>query len=198
MFIDGALIPAEYLVNNATIIKTARIDAPLHYWHIELETHDVLFAEGALSESYVDDNNRNMFHNAHEYWSKHPDETGNQPVYCAPRLESGFALAAIRDRLAQIAGIANPQTPGPLSGTFTIAQNTVYGWARNDLYPNAPVCLDIFVNGTLIAQTLANLPHPKAGPHAFNATLPNTSGRIEIKRSLDATPLHPASLSAAA
>ena len=37
------------------------------YFHIELETHDVIFAEGAPSETFIDDNSRGMFHNAHEF-----------------------------------------------------------------------------------------------------------------------------------
>ncbi|MGO8738463.1 Hint domain-containing protein, partial [Rhodoblastus sp.] len=65
MFLDGVLIPAEHLVNGATIVKEAA-SADIRYFHIELESHDVLIAEGALSESFVDDDSRAMFQNAHE------------------------------------------------------------------------------------------------------------------------------------
>jgi hypothetical protein len=201
MFIDNALIPAEYLVNGASIIKTARTETPLTYWHIELQTHDVLLAEGAPSETYIDDNNRNMFHNAHEYWAKHPQHTGRPAIYCAPRLDHGFELAAIRARLAEIAGISRPQNHGPLSGSFTLANSTISGWARNDVFPNAQVCLDIFVDNILIAQTLANLPHPEAGRHAFKVKLlPEKNGKtVQVRRSLDGAPLHPSKpMSAAA
>ncbi len=34
------------------------------YWHVELEQHGVLVAEGALAESYFDDGNRHLFDNS--------------------------------------------------------------------------------------------------------------------------------------
>jgi hypothetical protein len=193
MFIDGALIPAETLVNGASIIKTRRIDATLFYWHVELETHDVLLAEGAPSESFVDDNSRNIFHNAPEYWASHPEDIGREAIYCAPRIEDGYELAAIRARLARIAGIATPQDHGGLLGSFTITGNSIAGWARNELYPSASVCLDILVDGRRVAQTLANrsLPGVVTGPHAFAVTLPaGCSGVVEVTRSIDGARLH--------
>jgi hypothetical protein len=194
MFIDNALIPAENLVNKSTILKTTRIDTPLTYWHIELETHDVILAEGAPSETFVDDNNRGIFHNAHQFWATHSNDIGRPAIYCAPRLDHGFELAAIRARLAEIAGISRPQDYGPLSGSFTITNGAISGWARNDFYPGAQVCLDIFVNNALIAQTFANLPHPEAGRHAFKVNLlPEDNGKsVQVRRSLDGAPLQPA------
>jgi hypothetical protein len=195
MFIDGVLIPAECLVNGATIIKTKRVDAALAYWHIELETHDVLLAEGAPSETFVDDNSRGMFHNAATYWAAHPEDAGREAVYCAPRLDSGYELAAIRARLAEIAGIARRQHHGPLSGCFTVTENTIAGWARNDLYPSASVCLDILLDGQRVVQTLANrnMPGIVAGLHAFELQLPGACcGVVEVQRSIDGAKLHAA------
>ena len=45
----------------------------MEYFHIELDTHDVIIAEGALAESFIDDDSRGMFHNAHEYRALYPD-----------------------------------------------------------------------------------------------------------------------------
>jgi hypothetical protein len=58
--IDGALVPAFLLVNGATI---ARDDgwAEITYWHVELDRHDILLAEGAAAESYLDTGNRALF-----------------------------------------------------------------------------------------------------------------------------------------
>ena len=36
-------------------------------FHVELETHDVIIAEGAPSETFIDNDSRAVFHNAHEY-----------------------------------------------------------------------------------------------------------------------------------
>ncbi len=61
VFIDGALIPIRYLVNGATISEI-ETDA-VSYWHIELDRHDIVLAEGLPSESYLDTGNRAAFDN---------------------------------------------------------------------------------------------------------------------------------------
>ena len=71
--------------------------------HVELDTHDVLLAEGAPSESYLDDDSRGMFHNAHEFAVLYPDAPGSDG-FCARRVEQGVELEAIRRRLAVVAG----------------------------------------------------------------------------------------------
>jgi hypothetical protein len=58
--LDGVLIPAKELVNGATI--TQELDfGEVHYFHIELEQHDILLAEGLTAESYLDTGNRDAF-----------------------------------------------------------------------------------------------------------------------------------------
>ena len=73
------------------------------YYHVELDSHDVLLAEGAPSESFVDDESRGMFHNLAEWEALYPGHGRILPVYCAPRVEGGYALEAIRQRLAEVA-----------------------------------------------------------------------------------------------
>ena len=55
----GDLIPIRYLVNGATVVQEPR-DA-VTYWHVELDRHDVLLAEGLGCESYLDTGNRSAF-----------------------------------------------------------------------------------------------------------------------------------------
>jgi hypothetical protein len=58
--LDGVLIPAKELVNGVTI--TQELDfGEVHYFHIELEQHDILLAEGLTAESYLDTGNRDAF-----------------------------------------------------------------------------------------------------------------------------------------
>ncbi len=89
MFIDGILIPARCLVNGNSVFQASQSDL-VEYFHIELDRHDVIVAEGAQSETYVDDDNRGRFHNAHAFRKLYPDHAKKRgALYCAPRLEDG-------------------------------------------------------------------------------------------------------------
>ncbi len=59
VFIDGGLIPVRYLINGATVV--AEEVESITYWHVELNRHEVIFAEGLPCESYLDTGNRNAF-----------------------------------------------------------------------------------------------------------------------------------------
>jgi hypothetical protein len=69
IYIDGVLIPAKYLVNGMTIIADTKSEAlSLTYFHIELDTHEAILAEGLAVESFRR-NNPEAFDNADEYVS---------------------------------------------------------------------------------------------------------------------------------
>jgi hypothetical protein len=54
LLIDGVLAPAETLINGATITRyEAREYDELEFFHIKLESHDVIYAEGAPAETLV-------------------------------------------------------------------------------------------------------------------------------------------------
>jgi autotransporter-associated beta strand protein len=104
----GVLIEAKDLVNGISIVQAQRVEK-VEYFHVELEMHDVIIAEGALSETFLDDGSRGMFHNADEFRALYPHE----PVfahYCAPRLEAGYEVEVVRQRLRLRAG---PVHAGP-------------------------------------------------------------------------------------
>ena len=66
--INGLLIPAINLVNGHSIRKCAPYDADvIEYFHIELESHDVIFANGAPAETLQGNANRMNFDNFDEY-----------------------------------------------------------------------------------------------------------------------------------
>ena len=53
IFFNEALIPVMYLINEASITQgTPSEMSALEYYHVELDTHEVIYAEGALVESY--------------------------------------------------------------------------------------------------------------------------------------------------
>jgi hypothetical protein len=104
MFLHCALIEAQDLVNGVSIVRAAGMER-VDYFHIELETHDIIVAEGALSESFVDDDSRGMFQNAHEFHALYPNEHARPDPYCAPRLAFGTQVEAARRQIARRAGI---------------------------------------------------------------------------------------------
>ena len=72
MYLDGLLIEAKDLINGRSIVRAKKVDS-VEYFHLELVSHDVIIAEGAPSESFIDDDSRGMFHNAHEYGALYPE-----------------------------------------------------------------------------------------------------------------------------
>ena len=102
LLIDGVLVQAESLVNERTIFRST-LRGVIEYYHIELEDHDVIYAEGAPSETFIDDSSRSMFHNVDDYYRRYPDRNTKDVYYCAPRLEEGSVLESIRQNLQSTA-----------------------------------------------------------------------------------------------
>jgi hypothetical protein len=54
LLVDGVLAPAESLINGATITRyEAREHDELEFFHVKLESHDVIYAEGAPAETLL-------------------------------------------------------------------------------------------------------------------------------------------------
>ncbi|MDB5401974.1 MAG: outer membrane protein, partial [Rhodopila sp.] len=92
LFVDGVLIPVEFLINHRSI-QWDDHRKEVEFYHIELETHDVLIANGAPFESYRDDGNRWLFQNANSGWGQPPKPP------CAPVLTGGPIVDATWRRL---------------------------------------------------------------------------------------------------
>jgi Hint domain len=97
LYIDDVLIPVEFLVNHRTILWDDRAQEVAIY-HVELDSHDVLIANGAPAESYRDDGNRWLFQNVNAGWHLPP-----QAPY-APLLTGGPVVDAAWRRLLDRAG----------------------------------------------------------------------------------------------
>ncbi|QDH25842.1 hypothetical protein D5366_04275 [Neokomagataea tanensis] len=110
MFIDGYLVPALHLINDHTVVQIKNPKDIIAYIHIELETHDILLAEGSPTESFLDDGSRNMFHNAQSYEELYPNRPKTAALYCAPRLEGGTELARIQEKLFSLASSSRHRT----------------------------------------------------------------------------------------
>jgi hypothetical protein len=163
MLIDGLLIPVATLVDGHGV-RRARI-ADVEYIHIELETPDIILAEGAPTETFVDCDSRAMFDNAEEFAALYPDATPMPWRFPRPRVEEGWRLEAIRDRLA---------------GRDLVAAGRIEGWAMDEADPMRPVAFEVVARGVQIGCLIANryridLDHAGIGHarHGFTADLPD-------------------------
>ena len=105
IFVNGMLICARQLINGATIRQENGWTA-IEYFHIELDAHAILFAEGLPAESYLDSGNRGFFVNAAEPLVLHPDlrHTTDHGVRaaasCAPFVFDEASVRPVWQRLA--------------------------------------------------------------------------------------------------
>uniref|UniRef100_B0T7Q3 Hedgehog/Intein (Hint) domain-containing protein n=1 Tax=Caulobacter sp. (strain K31) TaxID=366602 RepID=B0T7Q3_CAUSK len=100
VWLDGVLVPVGLLTNGATIVQEPV--ETVRYFHIELDAHDVVLAEGLACESYLDDGNRETFGNAPghlDLYGRLDPQDWDQA--CAPVLRDGPALQALADGLRQ-------------------------------------------------------------------------------------------------
>jgi Hint domain len=204
MYLNGVLIEAQDLLNGTSIVQPERAET-VEYIHVELDSHDVIFAEGALSESFIDDGSRGLFHNADDYRKLYGDALDAAPRYCAPRPNSGYEVEAARHRIEQRAGLhpASAEHGAALRGSVDqIDPRSIRGWAQNPEHREAAVCLDIYMAGRLIGQTLANRYRGDlvraglgSGCHGFDfkppAGLAFSSDAVEVRRSSDGQRLGP-------
>ena len=105
MIVDGHCVPAKLLVNGTTIAREYP-QTPFVYYHIELERHGILIADGAEAESYLDTGNRASFDNAGEPRLLHPtfqvnaDAARWKTEACAPLATAPEDVAPIWRKLA--------------------------------------------------------------------------------------------------
>jgi len=128
--LDGSLIPVRCLIDGAAVAQIAveRIE----YFHIELDRHDILLAEGLPCESFLDTGQRAAFANGGAAVSLHPDFGVRHwdGAACAPLAVSGAAVAAARARLrrthgeAQAAIVDAQVGPAPAQNFFDTPTST--------------------------------------------------------------------------
>ncbi|WP_158625447.1 MULTISPECIES: Hint domain-containing protein [unclassified Asaia] len=60
MYLNGAFVPARMLVNGRSIYYDRSV-THFDYYHVETDKHSIIWADGALSESYLDTGDRKRF-----------------------------------------------------------------------------------------------------------------------------------------
>lgn len=104
LFLDGVLVPAGLLLDDVGIVQDDV--AQVEYFHVELPAHDVILAEGAAAESYLDTGNRQTFANA-PIVALTPDLSIDVAAFaaiepCAEMVLGGEKLDAIRAGLRAV------------------------------------------------------------------------------------------------
>jgi hypothetical protein len=100
VFFNEALIPVKYLVNGTSVARgTPSEMSAIEYYHIDLGTHEVLYAEGALVESFFDgDSDREQFSNFVQYERLYGAER--------PKMTPFAPILGYRSRREKIEGVA--------------------------------------------------------------------------------------------
>jgi Hint domain len=107
LFLDGVLISAGYLINGATItLDEASQQGALEYYHIKLERHDVIYAEGAPQESLL--NVEESAVNFAEYLRVHGARV-EEEVRCLPILSTYRQGTGLKSRLRRAASFVERQ-----------------------------------------------------------------------------------------
>ncbi|HEY4172699.1 MAG TPA: Hint domain-containing protein [Rhodopila sp.] len=120
VFIDGKLICARQLVNGLTILWETSWTV-VDYFHIELEQHTILLAEGLPTESYLDTGNRGSFQNAGLPLLLHPefcnDQVRRRTRSCAPFVDAPETVEPIWRSLAGRARLLGFSLPDAMETT---------------------------------------------------------------------------------
>lgn len=114
LFLNGVLVPARVLLNGATVLPDPSWQR-LEYFHVALDGHDVLLAEGAPAESFPDRGSRAGFEGG-PVLVLHPvfPDAAPAPGDCAPRATRGAAVQEARRALlarAHVLGHALTREP---------------------------------------------------------------------------------------
>ncbi|MDA8252252.1 MAG: Hint domain-containing protein [Rhodospirillales bacterium] len=113
LLVDGVLVPAGELVNHRSIAWVEEAQQ-VDYYHLELDSHDVLLADGAPAETYREDQEHPAFDNH----ATRPPLPLVEP--CAPLLHDGAEVEAIWRRLSDRAGVPGGALTGD-PGVFLLA-----------------------------------------------------------------------------
>jgi hypothetical protein len=116
IFVEGKLICVRQLVNGTTIRREPGWTA-VDYYHVELDQHAILLAEGLPAESYLDTGNRGFFGNSGAPLVLHPELTNKadhptrEAGSCAPFVWDEASVQPVWQRLADRAAATGRPVP---------------------------------------------------------------------------------------
>ena len=102
LFLDGVLVQAGALLNGTTIVRETAMPERFTYFHVELDDHSLILAEGVPAETFLDTVTRRRFDNFAQYEALYGDTGATISELPAPRIKSARQLPqALRARLAE-------------------------------------------------------------------------------------------------
>jgi Hint domain len=112
IFFNESLFPVMYLINEASIAQGMPSDmCAIEYYHIELDTHEVIYAEGALVESF-DGSSRENFSNFVQYERLYGGERQSKMTPIAPILRYGSRRqelkGLVRSLISNVVDVRDP------------------------------------------------------------------------------------------
>jgi hypothetical protein len=111
VYFEGVLIPVRLLVDGVGVVSVAC--ARVTYFHLELDSHDVVLAEGLAAESYLACGDRGNFSNNDGAIRLYADFTADAVADVwdargyAPLCLSGEPIARARALLASVRGVGS-------------------------------------------------------------------------------------------
>ena len=162
------LIPAIALVNGSTV---AQVDVDtVTYWHVELDAHDILLAEGLPAESYLAMENRSFFTESDLVaLNALPDSPRSHSDFCRPFHADGPIVEAVHARLATCAAAAGwVLAPTVFAGLHLIADGfriepSTEGMRARFLVPAGTRDLRLVSDRATPASTIGSADHRRLG-----------------------------------
>jgi hypothetical protein len=101
LFLDGVLVQAGALVNGTTIARVTEMPERFTYFHVELEDHALILAEGVPAETFVDNVTRRRFDNFAEFVALYGETGASIAELDLPRVKAARQLpGSLRARIA--------------------------------------------------------------------------------------------------
>jgi hypothetical protein len=153
----GRLVTAEQLLNGISIIQLDSVDT-VSYFHIELEEHDIIFAENCPVETFLNVDCRERFQNARTYNALYPEMCLKNTAPCLPRIDDERELNVITSRIIERARSHFSGYPqGNLRGYIDeVTPFIIRGWAQDSLASDTPILLHFLAGIEPIGSVLAN------------------------------------------
>jgi len=100
LLVDGVLVQAGALVNGTTIARMKGLPERFTYYHVELDDHALILAEGVPAETFVDNVTRRRFDNFADFEARYGDGLPRIAEMARPRVKSARQLpVSVRQRL---------------------------------------------------------------------------------------------------